>query len=110
MACRRYTGTHIALVEEQAKKMEDPFFLLSGVHGFISANTMIAYYDHLINESEVSALAAKVAEQLSMSEGLEDVEFFAKRAPSWAPYIEVMRIAALQAGVRLYLRPLPLNA
>jgi hypothetical protein len=109
MACRRYTGTHIALVEARAKREHDPFFLLSGVHGFIAAEYMIPHYDHELVESEVSALVMKVAEQLR-SERLDLVEFYAKVKPSWALYIEVMRTAALRVGVRFNFRHLPCKA
>ncbi len=89
----RYLGPHIPKVGRLAERSEMPFFILSGVHGFIFAEETIQHYDHLLVASEVSALSKKIQEQLKQQR-VGYIHFYTKRKPNWAPYLKALQLAA----------------
>ena len=99
-ARQRYTGSHISKVEEVARQKEQPFFILSGRYGFVSADEAIPYYDHLLTREEVNALAMKVRFQLK-THGVTECHFYTKRKSNWEPYLDVLIHAARALNVRL---------
>lgn len=90
-AHKRYLGEHIGLTRAAAGRK--PFFILSGVHGLISAKTEIEYYDHRLQDTEVAALAERVARQVRLHK-IGVLYFYHEPKQSWRPYT-----AALSAGV-----------
>jgi len=101
-ARERYLGSHVALVAQYAAEQGLPFFILSGVYGFISAEAPILGYDHLFSESEVAALAPTVYLQLKKL-GIEKIHFYTKTKPGWIPYRKVLEIATATEGLAIQL-------
>ena len=99
-AAQRYIGSHIAKVQKIAEEQRRPFFILSGVYGFVSAEEEIPYYDHLLVASEVGSLVTKIQAQLKQH-GVEEVLFYTKNKPAWEPYLDALRQAANAIGVKL---------
>jgi len=100
-AVERYTGTHIKHVKTLAENQKNPFFVLSGVHGFIPGRSMIWNYDHLLQPNEVAALAHKIGQQLKYY-GIKTLHFYTKDKPNWQPYLAALKQGAEVAGVQLH--------
>jgi hypothetical protein len=102
----RYLGSHIAMAERVAKDEGHPFFILSGKYGFISGNELILSYDLLLTAELVDELAETVAKQLSI-EGVQEIRFYTKRKPAWAPYLLALQTAASSVGTKLTVYYMP---
>lgn len=100
-ARQRYTGSHIGRTEKVATNQKQPFFILSGVYGFISADESIPYYDHLLATEEVLQLASKIRGQLKEC-GVRELHFYTKNKTSWKPYQEALCLATEALGVSLF--------
>lgn len=96
----RYRGSHVAKVARYAQQEGLPFFILSGVYGFISEDERIEWYDHLLAADEVPALARKIEAQLRELK-LQEVHFYTKRKPNWEPYLEALNRGAKMLGIRI---------
>lgn len=88
-----YLGTHIKKVAAHAEQAGVPFFVLSGLYGFIESSTLVHSYDYLLTEEGVKELSGRIAAQL-IEHRIGFVNLFAKRKPSWQPYIEALLLAA----------------
>ncbi len=104
-ARQRYQGSHIALVEKEARKSHQSFFILSGVYGLVAANEEVPYYDHLLSPEEVPVLAEKMTQQIRMW-SIDEIHFFTKTKPRWMPYTTALQAAAQAAGATVVLHPL----
>jgi hypothetical protein len=96
----RYTGTHVAKVLHHAKSSHLPFYILSGVYGFISGDEPIPHYDHLLVSEEVPALIERIVGQLTLLEAGEIV-FCTKDKPNWKPYLDAIKQAASRLNISL---------
>jgi hypothetical protein len=99
-ARKRYVGSHIAIVENNSKELGQPFYILSGLYGFISGDELIPDYDYLLDANRVPALVAKVTSQLLSAE-VGEVRFYTKRKPNWEPYLLALTQATDTLGVKL---------
>lgn len=99
-ARQRYIGSHIAKIEAIAREMEKEFFVLSGVHGLVSADEVVPYYDHLLTDDEVDGISESINRQLAHW-GIRNITFFTKGKPAWQPYLRALRQACDKAGVHL---------
>ncbi len=59
-----YRSKRIRKVNEQAKILGYPFYILSGKYGLIAGEERIEYDDHLLKEEEVPNMVRKISEQL----------------------------------------------
>lgn len=107
-ARKRYLGSHVLKVEKIALEQKHPFFILSGVYGFISGEEKIPTYDHLLAEDEVSALAEKIQAQIEKS-GASEIHFYTKNKPNWKPYRVALEQAAQSVNVELSVHELAEN-
>ena len=96
----RYVGSHISKVRGFAKREGLPFFILSGVYGFISGDELIPYYDHLLVAHEVEALVPSLLKQLRKHE-VEVLHFYTKTKPNWVPYRKALEEATKSLGIGL---------
>ena len=92
-AHKRYLGRHIGLVHEEATVRQMPFYILSGLHGLICADTLIGHYDYALTPEAAVALGGKVAEQVRAL-GIGQVHFYTKVTPAWLPYRSAMWFGA----------------
>lgn len=64
-AIKRYKSQRIDKVYNIAKKNDALFLILSGKYGILEADSIIEYYDHLLNDDEVHLHSEKIAKQLN---------------------------------------------
>ena len=81
--------------------------ILSGTYGLLGPAERIPWYDHLLRETEVHALTARVERQLR-ERGVTAVTFHARprAAPGWRPYYRVLEIACRRRGIPLVVETL----
>jgi hypothetical protein len=104
-AHKRYTGTHVKRVELIAAERSIPFYILSGIHGFISWEEQIPYYEHLLKSEEVLPLVDKLCVQLEKV-GMEKLHYFTKTTSEERE----LYVDALKAAVaKLYFRQIELT-
>lgn len=103
-----YRGAHIRLVEGLAKAQDCPFFILSGVYGFVDAGQLIKSYDHLLQPDEVAALASTIEQQLA-GHDIGEIEFYTKDKPNWWPYRQALELAAEKRAVCVQVHELGSN-
>ena len=108
-ARRRYIGTHIGKVEEVAGDMGLPFFIISGIHGMISPEERIQYYDHELQLSEVEELSRRITEELKDLE-VREVCLYTKQKPIWKRYQEALWRATRVLEIELHVFPLDEDA
>lgn len=99
-ATERYTGAHIQKAKEIAAEQSVPFYILSGMFGLISANTLIPYYDYYLEEGVIDSLAELIAEQIQ-KERITEIDFYAEEKESWEPYKKAMQKGVALAGITL---------
>ena len=104
-ARERYLGSHISKVEKIAKEQKRPFFILSGVYGFVAAEEGIPYYDHLLLPNEVLALTEKIRVQLK-EHAVEEIHFYTKTKPNWRPYLNALQKASKSLDIHLVIHEL----
>jgi len=104
-AIQRYKSARIDTVYAAAQKLGVDFYILSGKFGLISAQRLIPYYDQLLTNDDVPALAEQVKQQL-LDHGLDSVVYYTQPLSSSArllPYSAVLRTACVEASVRYLL-------
>lgn len=102
LARERYLGTHVAKVGQLAIHQEVAFFILSGVYGLLAADEAVPYYDHLLVDSEVSALVKMIRIQLWVHE-IKELSFYTKSKPNWLPYRRALEEATTLTGTKLHI-------
>ena len=100
-ARERYSGDHIKLVKDIARKSKLPLYFLSGRYGLISGNTMIPYYDYYLEDAVVNTLTKLVVDQIKENK-ISEIEFYAEDKPSWAPYKNVITFDVAEADITLH--------
>lgn len=96
-AHERYLGAHIEKVKHIAIEQDAPFYILSGLYGFMPADTLIPTYDYLLIDSAVDPLVAIVADQMR-ADGISEVVFYTENNPNWQPYHKAVESGAQSAG------------
>lgn len=102
-AIERYLSDRLRALREAGRASDRPLHILSGEFGLLPAEAPIPWYDHLLAEREVAAMAARVADSLREL-GVTGVEYHTASpevAPDIAPYLAVMRAACEAAGAEL---------
>jgi len=99
-AYKRYTGDHIKVVYDIARKSGGHLYILSGKFGLIAADTEIPYYDYYLEDSKVEELSEIVAEQFR-EHGVKEVDFYTESKDSWKPYFKTLQLASKKADVVL---------
>jgi len=101
-AIQRYQSARIDTVHAAAQELGVEFYILSGKFGLISAQREIPYYDQLLENNGVLALAAQVKQQL-LDYGLDSIVYFTRPLSSsekLRPYLAAIRCACFDASVR----------
>lgn len=93
----RYLGAHIQKVKHIAIEQGAPFYILSGLYGFMPADMLIPSYDYLLVDSAVDPLVAIVADQMK-ADGITEVVFYTEDNPNWQPYHRAVESGAKSAG------------
>lgn len=96
-AQERYLGAHIEKVKRIAIEQDAPFYILSGLYGFMPADMLIPTYDYLLVESAVDPLITIVADQMK-ADGITEVLFYTEDNPNWQPYHRAIESGASTAG------------
>jgi len=102
-ALDRYVSERIAHVHELSRTDKADFFILSGQFGVLRAQEKIPNYDHLLLQSEVEAMTARVEDQLR-NLGLKSIRFFTADPNvqmAVKPYGLVMKQACLNLNIEL---------
>jgi hypothetical protein len=79
------------------------FLILSGEYGILEPSDPIPYYDHILQSSEVSEHAKKVAAQLEAL-GVKDLIHFGRSLSedvNLKPYFDCIKLASQMAGIEL---------
>ena len=110
-AIHMYRSKRIRKVNESAKLLGYPFFILSGKYGLIPAEETIHYYDHLLTKNEVPIMTEKIADQLICFK-IDSVVFFHNSTESHekiSPYIDTISNACkkLNKEIKFYLIDIP---
>jgi len=110
-AIQRYWSHRIKSVYVAALSLDLKFLILSGKYGILEPSEPIAYYDHLLQSSEVSEHSKRVADQLEAL-GVKDLFFFGRSLSddnNLKPYFDCIKIASQKAGIELTFVDLPKN-
>jgi len=110
-AIQRYPSHRIKSVYIAAVSLGLKFLILSGEYGILEPSDPIPYYDHLLESSEVSEHAQRVASQLEAL-GVKDLIFFAGSVSgdeNVKPYLDCMEFASQRSGIALKFVCLPTN-
>lgn len=108
-AVDRYLSSRIKKIYTLAEKAGLPFAILSGKFGLIYGRDPIPYYDKLLSEADIEAVAEKSLSFLTGNQ-IKRIIFFPpdpEKDHHVGPYIETMRRAAASAGADLDIRPVP---
>jgi len=100
-AIERYLDRRIRRVAEGAGRAGAAFFILSGAYGLLEPQAPIPWYDHLLLDEEVEAMAERVAGQLAAA-GVEELVFHTvgeDADPHTLPYRQVVERACAAADV-----------
>jgi tetratricopeptide (TPR) repeat protein len=90
-AIHRYKSKRIRKVNESAKLLGFPMYILSGLYGLISADRKIRYYDHLLLNKEVDDLVNKKIVNRIVKNKIEKIYFFRNSSdPKIKPYIRAI--------------------
>jgi len=102
-AIHRYKSKRIRKVNESAKLLDYPIFILSGKYGLISTEQKIPYYDHLLLDNEVENLVNDyVIEQLKKF-NIEKIFFFQNSSDLFIkPYINAITLACKLTNTPIY--------
>lgn len=102
-ALQLYKSTRIKEVHAKAQEDNCSFAILSGKYGIVLPNTLIPFYDHLLQENEVKEHAKQVATQIK-NIGATHVVFYMnylKNEPQLAPYLNCIKKACSSSGIEL---------
>lgn len=99
-AYERYLGSHIKVAKQFADEQGVPFYILSGLYGFIPADMLIPTYDYLLVDSAVDGLAGIVSDQMK-ADGITEIDFYTEDNPNWQPYHRTVTRGAESAGARI---------
>jgi tetratricopeptide (TPR) repeat protein len=111
-AIRRYQGSRISKVYDAARALGFEFRVLSGEYGLVGPDQTIPYYDHLLTQPEVPALAAVVARQI-VKGGITAFVYFTKPLatnPKVVPYHDALVAACRQTSASLFVVQLEDNS
>ena len=97
-AYERYLGEHIQKAKLIALQKNAPFYILSGLLGFIPAETQIDFYDYLLLDSKVDELVILVAKQIREA-SITEINLYTENNPNWQPYHRTIQDASLVTGV-----------
>ncbi len=104
-AVRRYWSRRIQFVQAESKRLNRPFLILSGQYGLLSPEEPIPWYDHVLRDGDVEALARVVAGQMRNREVTEFVFYARPRTTAgWAPYFAGLELACRQRSIPLSVR------
>ena len=104
-AIERYQSDRISGVCRAAKPAGARFGILSGEFGLISSDHPLPYYDHLLQENQITQMAERVQNTLTEWQ-ISEVQWFSvafEMDPNVKRYQSVMEHAAEQAGVTFQL-------
>jgi len=99
-AVRRYLSERIEIVATAATQRGHGFLILSGKYGLLHPDTPIPYYDHLLQDHEVTAHSGVVCEQLRAL-GVRKLVYFTRPPttdPNLQSYLDCIRRAVAAAG------------
>jgi hypothetical protein len=105
-AISRYKSDRIERVAELAKRAGFGFVILSGRFGIVEPLQLLPPYDHLLEDSEVSAMSRVVAKQL-VNLGIRHLVYFTESVrtdPNIAPYLNLIQLACESANIDLEIR------
>mgnify|MGYP000048779606 FL=1 len=102
----RYDAPHVTHTYEEAKRLELPFYILSGKYGIIKGDTPLELYDYYLEDGKVDELGTVMAKQLQ-TEGITDIVFYTEEKASWVPYTRALVMAAETATANLTYHQLP---
>ena len=94
----RYLGEHVKIAKDEAEKIKQDLYILSGLYGLIPADQKIPYYDYFLEQKAVQSLTEKVKGQLK-TESIGEIIFYTK--PKWTTYNQVITDAAKELGINL---------
>lgn len=92
----RYLAPHIEQTHTKAKKLNIPFYILSGKYGLVPANEEISDYDYYLEKEKVEDLSDLMAEQIKKL-GITEIDFYFEEKESWKPYISALEKASIKA-------------
>ena len=102
-AIQRYRSHRIKSVYIAAMSLGLKCLILSGKYGLLEPSDPIPYYDHLLQSSEVSEHAKRVADQLEAL-GVKDLIYFAgsfSDDENLKPYSDCIKFASQKVGIEL---------
>ncbi|MCI0407266.1 MAG: hypothetical protein L0191_01670 [Acidobacteria bacterium] len=102
-AIRRYRSPRISRVYDASRTLGFQFRVLSGKYGLVRAEQGLPFYDHLLTQEEVPALAELVARQIREA-GITAFVYFTKPLatnPKLVPYHDALVIACRLASASL---------
>lgn len=108
-AIERYASQRIKSIYASALSVGEPFFILSGKYGLISASYHIPYYNYQLQPREVASLSKKVTGQLQQV-GLRKLLYFTKiiaKDGDLFPYLDTMQRACQAASVNFITITMP---
>ncbi|MCB1182265.1 hypothetical protein KDM41_02455 [bacterium] len=102
-AIRRYLSPRIAELHREARRRGSAwaFRIVSGRYGLLAPETPLPWYDHLLREDEVPAMAAEIAAALSRDRATH-VEYHTAdpfRLRQVAPYHQALVQACALSGI-----------
>ena len=110
-AVRRYMSPRIDQLHEAAQTEGAVFLILSGKYGLLTAEQPIAWYDHLLAETEVESMVPAFAGDLTRL-GITNLDYYSAdpaRIAQLQPYLKVVQQACQSAGVNFQMIILPGN-
>lgn len=97
-AINRYISPRIEKTMKLAETQNADFLILSGKFGLLRPLDPIPWYDHMLTPDEVSAMAQKIAPQLSR---YTEITFFHHQGDYIAPYLAAVKQAAGERKIHL---------
>lgn len=104
-AGQRYLSSRISDLMEKAAERGQPFLILSGEYGVITADTPIPWYDHLLLPDEVVRLVPRVVDQLRSlrTMGLEYHTVAPEVEPAVQAYLDTLTQACRELELPLHI-------
>lgn len=99
-ARKRYVSEHVKKTEIIAEEQQLPFFILSGKHGLVSADELVADYDQYLEMDAVADLVSVVEAQLRTA-GITEIDYYMEDKESWIPYDMTLKKATDLTGTVL---------
>ena len=108
-AIKRYRSARIEVVNKIALSKSRIFIILSGKFGLLESSWSIPFYDHLLNNEEITHHAQIVAQQLKDLK-ISELDYYT-RSPELdcniIPYFDCIKLATNQSKVSLVIHILP---